>query len=480
MDVHFGHWSLHGEPRELRCAGRPVPLQEHPLRVLEALLEKPGRLVTRQELIARLWPRRIVDYDMALNTTMKRLRTVLGDDAGAPRYIETLPRKGYRFIGTVSAAPPIAARPPRRISGLATAAALALIGFFGLAASTQLRAVRPAAPSPAHFDADSARAQGLVLRAQYFLKRRAAGDLERAQKYFEEAIELQEDNALAWTGLASSSFLLTMEGKLDRQAGFEKLRMAAEKAIAHGSALAEPRVRLAQYYFWNGNPAAARALRREAAMLEPRSPLVMSQSIDEAHASGDLARAIELSQQGVDLDPLSLAARYNLGLLLIIAGRFDEALELHSTFREIHPGQTGYFGALALILTGRAEEALDEVFAWPADARRKQSLALIYHAMNLREEADSMLAELVLDVDRIDPFLIAEVHAFRGEFDRAFHWLEQGTEASRASEPARKVRPLRWARASPMLKPLHADPRWLDWLASTTPPGSKLAAIDRR
>jgi TolB-like protein/DNA-binding winged helix-turn-helix (wHTH) protein/Tfp pilus assembly protein PilF len=83
--------------------GRRLPLQEQPFRVLAMLLERPGEVVTRQELQARLWPAdTYVGFDEGLNTAIRKLRMVFGDSAGSPRFIETLPRRGYRFIAPVT------------------------------------------------------------------------------------------------------------------------------------------------------------------------------------------------------------------------------------------------------------------------------------------------------------------------------------------------------------------------------------------
>jgi hypothetical protein len=79
---------------------------------LVALLERPGELITREELVKRLWPQgTFVDYDHSLNTAVNRLREVIGDSAETPRFIETLPRRGYRFIGTVEPIGPLVAPP---------------------------------------------------------------------------------------------------------------------------------------------------------------------------------------------------------------------------------------------------------------------------------------------------------------------------------------------------------------------------------
>ena len=93
---------------ELRKAGMRQKLAGQPFQVLQALLERPGEIITREELRQRLWPDNIfVDYELALKKAVNRLREVLGDSADSPHFIETIPRRGYRFIGTIAAPPSV-------------------------------------------------------------------------------------------------------------------------------------------------------------------------------------------------------------------------------------------------------------------------------------------------------------------------------------------------------------------------------------
>lgn len=100
--VRFADYELDLRSRELRKQAVKVTVQDQPLRLLSTLLERPGELVTREELHRRLWPDdTFVDFEHGLNAAVKRLRRALTDTADAPRFIETLPRRGYRFIGAV-------------------------------------------------------------------------------------------------------------------------------------------------------------------------------------------------------------------------------------------------------------------------------------------------------------------------------------------------------------------------------------------
>jgi DNA-binding winged helix-turn-helix (wHTH) protein len=91
---------------ELRKSGVRIRLQEQPFQVLALLLERPGDLVTREDLRQKLWPAdTFVDFDHSLNTAVNKLREALGDSASSPRYVETLARRGYRFLGALEPSP---------------------------------------------------------------------------------------------------------------------------------------------------------------------------------------------------------------------------------------------------------------------------------------------------------------------------------------------------------------------------------------
>lgn len=114
--VRFGAFEADLTTGELRRMGVRVAIQEQPFQVLIALVERPGALVTREELRSRIWPDEVfVDFDHGLNKAVSKLRAALGDEDSTPRFVETLPRRGYRFIaavssGSVSAGPTIVAR----------------------------------------------------------------------------------------------------------------------------------------------------------------------------------------------------------------------------------------------------------------------------------------------------------------------------------------------------------------------------------
>jgi DNA-binding winged helix-turn-helix (wHTH) protein len=101
--TRFGVFELDLRSRELHKQGMKVRLQGQPFDILAMLSQRPGEVVTREELQKKLWPAdTFVDFEQGLNNAMKRLRAALDDDAETPHFVETLPRRGYRFIGSVN------------------------------------------------------------------------------------------------------------------------------------------------------------------------------------------------------------------------------------------------------------------------------------------------------------------------------------------------------------------------------------------
>src|SRR5438128_735723 len=106
--VRFGVFELDLRSGELRKHGRKIRLEGQPVQVLSCLLENPGELVTREQLQRKLWPSdTFVNFEHGLNAAIKRLRRALNDSAENPRFVETLPRRGYRFIAAVQIPEPL-------------------------------------------------------------------------------------------------------------------------------------------------------------------------------------------------------------------------------------------------------------------------------------------------------------------------------------------------------------------------------------
>ncbi len=160
--LRFDDFEVDLRSGELRKVGVKLKFGGQPFQVLSILLERPGEVVTREELQKRLWPDTFVDVDHNLNTAINKIREVLGDSAESPRYVETLPRRGYRFIGevepTVEAVVPVESgggSHSRRWWGLAAGIVTILVFAVGafVASSRQQRPPEKTVLTPVPFTA---------------------------------------------------------------------------------------------------------------------------------------------------------------------------------------------------------------------------------------------------------------------------------------------------------------------------------------
>ena len=123
----FGDFEFDDHGRRLRAGGQPVRLTGQVVDLLYLLFEQSGELITREEIERRLWPDRTVDFNHSLDVIVSRLRTALGDKGSSPRYIETVPRKGYRFIEPVTSKPRLGGGNANWRRRLVTYAAVAIL-----------------------------------------------------------------------------------------------------------------------------------------------------------------------------------------------------------------------------------------------------------------------------------------------------------------------------------------------------------------
>jgi Tol biopolymer transport system component/DNA-binding winged helix-turn-helix (wHTH) protein len=151
--IRFGVFEVDRLAGELRRNGARVKLQEQPFQILALLLERPGEVVTREEMQGRLWPAdTFVDFDHSLNAAVRRLREALGDSAENPRFVETVARRGYRFLAPVhGSGPAIDAVPPlhrARKWWIAAAAAASVLVGLSVGVFVGKRGSRPTPPAP--------------------------------------------------------------------------------------------------------------------------------------------------------------------------------------------------------------------------------------------------------------------------------------------------------------------------------------------
>ncbi len=379
--LRFGEFELHERAHELIRAGKHTRLQEQPFQVLRALLEHAGQLVTREQLRQRLWPSSVyVDFDHGLNNAMGRLREVLGDAIAAPRYIETLPKLGYRFICPVQRSEPLTepkpAAPARRwtrprVLGLLTMViALAISGIVASRwHSTDTRhapAARQDLPAARH-DPEAQR-----LYAMGIMSLRGRGmdrDPELAESLFQQALARDPQYAAAYAGLALYHFRAVWTDLSGVEEHTRAGRLAAEQAMSLDPASSEPLLARANFEAWQ-----ARSRGDMAAYERAGADFRRALAVDPANSAAYFyfARAIlwddpQLSQQmfarTIEIDPLWDTALSFSAQLLSERGQHDAARtrlddlaahtlrpDIYSLTRGILEFQLGHLDEAALLL----------------------------------------------------------------------------------------------------------------------------------
>jgi DNA-binding winged helix-turn-helix (wHTH) protein/tetratricopeptide (TPR) repeat protein len=422
--LQFDGWTVDRLSGEISRDGRVGRLPQQPLRILIELTERPGEVVTRERLVKALWPQGVVDFDNGLNVAVRKLRVALDDVGDTPRYVETLPRVGYRFIGKLGVAqhreaPPVRSMHARwlviALGVCAVAASLAIywLGERGMGAARHV---------------PSARAQELYVEGMHQRSRRDVDATALALARLEEAIKEDPDYAEAWAGYSR-----TLTGAVVRQLttpaeGLPKARAAAERALQLDPEVADAHVTLLHIHmdFDKDFAAATRDLEKareiglDTAGFWHYSAMWHAQQgrIEEGLADMRRARALE---------PMTLLLSSNYALILFNARRYDEAIALLAPIVAANPGfDTGRSVlARALTGTGRFDEALAQlqarrdVGAWQGD------LGVLHAKMGRREEALREIARLETLQRRGfgESYEIATIQAALGELDRGCEWL---------------------------------------------------------
>ncbi|HYN15983.1 MAG TPA: tetratricopeptide repeat protein, partial [Terriglobales bacterium] len=302
-------------------------------------------------------------------------------------------------------------------------------------------------------------AYNAYLQGRYFLERRSKENLEKAIGYYEQAIKLDSGYAPAWVGLANVRSRQADRGYLSVEEGYRKAREAAERALALDANLAEAhaamgRIRWAYDWDWAG----ADASYQRALALEPGNASGIGNAAVLAATLGRFEEALALDRRAVELDPLSVPTHYNLGVHAYLAGRLEEAVAAFKKAQELNLEYPASHATLGRVYLAQAhpQEALAEMEREPEPVWRLHGLALAYHALGRKKEADAALAEYVAKYHADWAFQIAELYAFRGEADRALEWLERAY--------AQRDGGLAEMKGDPLLKSLEHDPRYAAFL----------------
>ena len=306
---------------------------------------------------------------------------------------------------------------------------------------------------------DNAEAFQLYLQGKFYGQRVTQADTDRAIALFKQALALDPDYALAWTGLARVHSTQAGFGFAPIDEGFELARDAAQRALQLVSDLADAHLELGSVQInhdWDWTAAGA-SLKR-ALELAPGEADVLNGASRLARILGQHDRALELIGRALALDPLSAKIHREAALVYLMSDRFEDAAASLQKAIDLNPkgGLCHAFLAMTRMLQGRSEEAMAIAEEEAHDVFRNLAFTMIHHAQGHPEESDKALRALIAQWGWTAAHQIAEAYAYRGEVDKAFEWLDT---AYAQRDPG-----VVHTAVDTFLRPLHGDPRWLPFL----------------
>ena len=317
----------------------------------------------------------------------------------------------------------------------------------------------------AQMASSSVEAHNAYLQAHFHFQRRNVEDYRKAITYFDQAIQLDPNYALAY---AERAEVWTMIGDLtgERATAYPKARSDAEKAVEIAPALAEAHAALGWVRFfgeWKFAEGLSELNRTKE--LSPANPTANDLLARVIVYMGRIDEAERQARQAVELDPLSVATQFNLARVLFYAGKLDEADAAGRKVAELQPSASSShrWQVLVAVQRGDGETALREAQLEPDEDFRRFELALAHYVRGDRKASDAALAGLVTTGRKGLDYQIAEAYAVRGETDKAFEWLQIAFDNHDGGTLSLGV--------DPLLRGLHDDPRYKNLLAKLGLPG---------
>jgi serine/threonine protein kinase/Flp pilus assembly protein TadD len=294
----------------------------------------------------------------------------------------------------------------------------------------------------------------LALRARQSWQQMNKESLSLAVELYRRAVQLDPQNAQAWAGLSLAYTVRIAYGHANYDDEYMPAREAAEKALALDDQLPAAYNAMSWVFaalelrILEGLPYIQRAYE-----LAPNDSGIVSGISTWELILGNFHRAIDLSRKSLELDPLNPYAYRELGRIFYFSGNLDEGLRTYERALEMSPDMTSvYLGISGIkVLMGEFEEALKAAGKEKLAGYRLCGQAVASYALGRQSDSDQQLKGLIAEGEKWG-FQVALVHAYRGESDKAFEWLERSYELHDAGIPLTKV--------NPFLKSLHSDPRW--------------------
>ena len=311
----------------------------------------------------------------------------------------------------------------------------------------------------------------LYLQARQIKNQFTADAFKSSNALLQQALAIDPRYAPAWEALASNFSNEALTGVLPTDQGFRQAREAARTALAIDPDYAPAHADLGFIAMeQNDLPAAARHLQRALA-LDSTDINVLGSGASLLTSLARLPPAIAIDEYVLARDPVDPTSFYDLGSNYLFAGRYDEAIAKYRKTLNLSPGYSGAHFQLvqALLLQGDASAALAMTQQMKDPESHLWGLALVYRALGQPAKADAALQTLIARYAKDEPYIIAQIYAYRGEADPAFAWLDKAVQAADSY--------LSVAQVDPLLDKLHADPRWLPFLRKIGHAPEQLAKI---
>lgn len=453
MTLQFDGWTVDRVSGEISRDGRVTRLPQQPLRILLELADHAGTVVTRDQLVKALWPAGVVDFDNGLNVAMRKLRVALDDTGDAPKYIETLPKVGYRFIGKIGAAATVPPASPEELPAPRRAVRRSLIVGAVVAAvlTVVITALLMRQPPAAARHVPSARAQELYVEGMHERSRRDIDATGAALAKLEAAIKEDPQYAEAWAGYGRTLSGAVVRQRMTPAEGLPKARAAAERALALDATVTDAYVTLIHIHmdFDKDFAAAGRDLENARELAPPNASLWHYSAMWNAQ-QGRVDAGLADMRRARALEPMTLLLTSNYALILFNARRYDEAIELLAPMVEANPGfDTGRSVlARALAATGRLDEALAQLQARKDIGAWQGDLGVLYAKLGRREDA-------LREIERLDAleargfgesYELATIYTALGDLDKGCELLGKAlTDGSFL---------VNWMRLDPRMDPL--------------------------
>jgi DNA-binding winged helix-turn-helix (wHTH) protein/Tfp pilus assembly protein PilF len=454
--VRFGLFEAELRAGELRKSGVRVKIQDLPFRALRLLLDHPNEVVTREELRQELWPQDVfVDFDRGISSAIKRLRDALGDSADNPIFVETIDRRGYRWIAPLhpleAASAPIATEPEEAVGegwreahswrNLVFVLPVLALLFAAWIFRPGYRNAKAGAKSIAATSADSfhhaanREAEDFYLKGRFYWNKRTPESLNQAVDSFTQAIVHDPNYSDAYVGLADCYNLMREYTLMPATEAYPRALAAAKKAVElddHSSAAHASLAFVSFYGMWDAGTADEEF--RRAIDLDPNNAnahhwyatyLQTVLRFDESLNEIDRAQA---------LDPHSSSILADRGMLLWRAGHREEALRLLHQLEQADPDALSPRRYLKFVdleigdnvgyLAEMHKESLllhDASLSTIADAAEKGFAA---HGARGMLEGQVDQQKKVYSQGKLSPFYLAETYSLLGNTEEALKYLD--------------------------------------------------------